>query len=63
MRIAVLGLGAVGKGLLRVLAEKPELGLVLTGVADSTSAWIDPAGIDPQEILEMARKLYDKAKG
>ncbi len=55
MRIAVLGLGAVGKGLLRVLAEKPELGLVLTGVADSTSAWIDPAGIDPQEILERKR--------
>ncbi|HOT93740.1 MAG TPA: homoserine dehydrogenase [Methanoregulaceae archaeon] len=52
MRIAVLGLGAVGKGVLRVLAEKPELGLVLTGVADSASGWIDPDGIDPGEVLD-----------
>ncbi|MGD9936951.1 MAG: homoserine dehydrogenase [Methanoregulaceae archaeon] len=52
MRIALLGLGAVGKGVLRVLAEKPELGLVLTGVADSTSAVIDPAGMDPREVLD-----------
>lgn len=52
MRVAVLGLGAVGKGLLRMLAEKPELGLVLTAVADSSSAWIEPDGLDPAVVLE-----------
>ena len=42
MRVAVLGLGAVGRGLLQMLAAKPELGFVLTAVADSSSARIDP---------------------
>ncbi len=52
MRVAVLGLGSVGKGLLRMLAAKPELGLVLTAAADSSSACIDPAGLDPAAVLE-----------
>ena len=30
-----------------MLAVKPELGLVLTAAADSSSACIDPAGLDP----------------
>lgn len=52
MRIAVLGLGAVGTGLLRMLAAKPELGLVLTAVADSSSALVDPDGLDPAVVLD-----------
>jgi homoserine dehydrogenase len=52
MRVAVLGLGTVGKGLLRMLAKRPELGLVLTAVADSSSACIDPDGLDPAAILD-----------
>lgn len=52
MRVAVLGLGAVGKGLLRTLAAKPELDLVLTAAADSSSACIDPDGLDPTAVLD-----------
>jgi homoserine dehydrogenase len=52
MRVAVLGLGTVGRGLLRMLGEKPELGLVLTAVADSSSASIEPGGLDPVAILD-----------
>jgi homoserine dehydrogenase len=35
-----------------MLAKKPELGLVLTGVADSSSALIDPNGLDPLAVLD-----------
>lgn len=56
MRVAVLGLGTVGKGLLRMLAEKPELDLLLTAVADSSSACIDPEGLDPGAILDTKSK-------
>ncbi len=52
MRVAVLGLGSVGRGLLQMLAAKPELGFVLTAVADSSSARIDPDGLDPVAILD-----------
>lgn len=52
MKVAVLGLGAVGRGLLRMLAAKPELGLVLVAAADSRSACIDPAGLDPADVLD-----------
>lgn len=52
MRVAVLGVGSVGRGVLRMLAEKPELGLVLTAVSDSSSASIDPSGLDPRDVLD-----------
>ncbi len=50
MRIALLGTGSVGKGILKTLATK-DLGIVITGVADSRSACIDPTGIDPAAVL------------
>jgi homoserine dehydrogenase len=65
MKIALLGLGAVGKGLLEVIDEK-HLDLVVTGVADSKSAIIDPDGIRIAEVLEAKQRwgsLGDKTMG
>ncbi len=50
MRIAILGLGSVGKGILDQV-DKKDLGLVVTGVADSKSALIDKDGIHIEEVL------------
>jgi homoserine dehydrogenase len=51
MKIAIIGLGSVGKGLLNVIEEK-QLDLVVTGIADSRSAIIDPGGVHVDEVLE-----------
>jgi homoserine dehydrogenase len=50
MRVAIIGFGAVGQGLARVLAESAH-GFMLTAVADSRSACINPDGLDPAEVL------------
>jgi len=50
MKIVILGLGAVGKGILETIAEK-KLGLIVTGVADSKSACIKEDGIDIRTVL------------
>jgi homoserine dehydrogenase len=50
MKIAVLGMGAVGRGLLRMIDEK-DLGITVTGIADSRSALIDNSGISAGELL------------
>ena len=50
-RIALIGLGAVGRGILEALSQK-DLGLVLTGVADSRSGEICPEGITPAALLQ-----------
>lgn len=55
MRIAVLGMGAVGRGILQAIAEK-NLGLIVTAVADSRSASIDPAGLDLNVLLDRKEK-------
>jgi homoserine dehydrogenase len=63
MKIAVLGLGAVGKGLLQAIGNK-NLDLVITGIADSKSAIIDRDGIPVEEILSAKNErgfLGDKA--
>jgi len=51
MRVAVLGMGSVGKGVLRMIDEK-DFGFTVTGVADSKSAIIDKGGISIGEIQE-----------
>lgn len=56
MRLAILGMGSVGRGLLSALGER-DLGFVVTAVADSRSALIDRDGIDPAEVLE-AKRLH-----
>ena len=50
MKVAILGLGAVGRGVLEVLATQ-KTGLVVTAVADSKSAVIESEGIDIKAIL------------
>jgi len=55
MKVALIGLGSVGRGVAEMLAKK-DLGLVLTGIADSKSAFMDPAGIDVARILANKKK-------
>lgn len=65
MKIAIIGLGSVGKGLLNVIEEK-QLDLMVTGIADSRSAIIDPDGIHIDEVLEAKNRwgsLGDKTIG
>jgi len=50
MKIVILGMGAVGRGILEQL-DKKDLGLVVTGVADSKSAFMDKDGIHIEEVL------------
>jgi len=54
MKVAILGMGSVGKGLLRVICER-DLGLAVTAVADSRSALMDRDGISIEEVLEAKR--------
>ena len=55
MKVALIGLGSVGRGVAGMLAKK-DLGLVLTGIADSKSGFMDPAGIDIPRILAKKKK-------
>ncbi len=55
MKVALIGLGSVGRGVAEMLAKK-DLGLVLTGIADSKSAFMDPAGIDIARVLANKKK-------
>jgi homoserine dehydrogenase len=55
MKIAILGMGSVGRGILEQLDEK-DLGLVVTGVADSKSALMDKDGIHIEEILSAKKE-------
>jgi homoserine dehydrogenase len=50
--VAVLGLGSVGRGILETVRRKPELGIVITAVADSKSGIIAKDGLDIAGILE-----------
>jgi homoserine dehydrogenase len=65
MKIAIIGLGSVGKGLLNVIEEK-QLDLVVTGVADSRSAIIDSDGVHIDEVIDAKNRwgsLGDKTIG
>jgi homoserine dehydrogenase len=55
MKVALIGLGTVGRGVAEILSKK-DLGLVLTGIADSKSAFMDPAGIDIARVLANKKK-------
>jgi homoserine dehydrogenase len=56
MKVALIGLGSVGRGVAEMLAKKDDLGLVLTGIADSKSAFVDPDGIDISRVLAKKKK-------
>ncbi|RXE55305.1 homoserine dehydrogenase [Methanoculleus taiwanensis] len=60
MRIAILGFGSVGRGIARAILQK-DLGITVTGLADSKSGLIDPDGIDIEAAL--ARKQETGALG
>src|SRR5690606_21560484 len=45
MRIALLGFGSVGQGIARAVLAK-NLGITITGLADSRSGIIDGSGVD-----------------
>jgi len=51
MRIAILGFGSVGRGIARAILAK-NLDITVTGLADSRSGIIDPAGIDLLAALD-----------
>jgi homoserine dehydrogenase len=55
MKVALIGLGSVGRGVAEMIAKK-DLGLVLTGIADSKSGFMDPAGLDIARILANKKK-------
>jgi len=55
MKVAIIGLGSVGRGVAEVIAKK-DLGIRVTGLADSKSGCIDPAGIDLFHVLEKKKK-------
>jgi homoserine dehydrogenase len=50
MRVALIGMGSVGRGVAETLAKK-DLGLVVTGLADSRSGCMDRDGIDIPAVL------------
>lgn len=53
IRVALIGLGSVGRGVAGMIGKK-DLGIVITGIADSKSGVIDARGIDIAALL--ARK-------
>jgi len=55
IRIALIGTGAVGRGILEAITRK-DLGIVLTGVADSRSGMIHSDGISPSDLLSRKRE-------
>ncbi len=54
MKVVILGLGSVGRGVAEQLAKK-DLGITITGIADSKSGCIDNNGIDVPKVLETKR--------
>jgi len=55
IRIALIGTGAVGRGILEAITRK-DLGIVLTGVAESRSGMIHSDGISPSDLLSRKRE-------
>ena len=50
MNVALIGLGSVGKGVAGILGKK-DLGIKITGIADSKSGCMNPDGLDIKTIL------------
>ena len=50
MKVALIGLGSVGRGVAGMIAKK-DLGISITGIADSKSGFLDPDGIDIASLL------------
>jgi len=50
MNVALIGLGSVGRGVAGMIAKK-DLGITITGIADSKSGSMDPDGLDITNLL------------
>ena len=50
MKVALIGLGSVGRGVAGMIAKK-DFGITLTGIADSKSGCMDPDGLDVAGLL------------
>ena len=50
IKVAILGLGSVGKGVLEMIAKK-DLDIIVTGVADSKSGLMNPTGLNIMTLL------------
>jgi len=50
MKVALIGLGSVGRGVAGMI-QKKDLGITITGIADSKSGAMDPAGLDIASLL------------
>jgi homoserine dehydrogenase len=55
MKIALIGLGSVGRGVAEMITKK-DLGLTITGLADSKSGAMDPRGLDIPALLASKKK-------
>jgi homoserine dehydrogenase len=55
MKIALIGLGSVGRGVAEMIAKK-DLGLTITGLADSKSGAMDSGGLDIPSLLSNKKK-------
>jgi homoserine dehydrogenase len=55
MKIALIGLGSVGRGVAGMIAKK-DLGLTITGLADSKSGVMDHKGLDIPALLAHKKK-------
>jgi len=55
MKVALIGLGAVGRGVATMLGRK-DLGITITGIADSKSGLMDGMGIDIGAVLDVKKK-------
>ena len=56
MKVALIGLGSVGRGVATMLAKKKDLGLTITGIADSKSGLAEDTGIDIKKVLAAKKK-------
>lgn len=55
MKVAIIGFGSVGKGIVRMLLEK-DPGITVTGLADSKSGLLDSEGVDLRAALAAKEK-------
>ncbi len=55
MKVALIGLGSVGRGVAGMIAKK-DLGITITGIADSRSGLIDAGGVDIPALLAKKKK-------
>jgi homoserine dehydrogenase len=55
MKIALIGLGSVGRGVAEMITKK-DPGLTITGLADSKSGAMDPSGLDIPALLAHKKK-------